>query len=273
MDGLLERNAKILDHIKAEFSFMVKNLQYDEVSETESDNNPDNPKYYLLKYTNQKRNRQLEILIHSTTNYKLITLKRLINNQIPNYYDLVNTVKVEDLDLFHSPDNFKNQEHIIYSEESKAKYFSEMANKFQSEWMGFIEGESWFDRERIDELYQLKNFIGKSGFRKDETITQISDGVQSLIHRQYSILINSNEEDPYKYTSHGILLLHNAEKDIYLKFNVSYKDEILSFEKRNTKHQSFRLLEFSQLSPDHNTLNIKDLIENWVNSELNKGGI
>ncbi len=273
MQELQERKTKLLSTIKSELSFLVSDFQFTESLETENDENSSGPEYYFLRYTNQKNKKQLEVLLHGKSDYKLVTLKRIEIDLIPSYYDLTNTIKIEDLDLFYSPDTFSYQNHIAYSEEDKINYFAEIATKIRKEWIDFVIGESWFDRAKLDALYQSKKFIRESGFRKDKMISKIVEEVRFLEKHQYEIIINSNEKNPYKYTSHSVLILHNKIKDIYLKFNVSYKNKVLSFERKNAKHQSYRLLEFLQIQSENNDVKLEGLIEGWVNSELKIGGI
>jgi hypothetical protein len=125
----------------------------------------------------------------------------------------------------------------------------------------------------VDEQYRIKKFSGVSGFRKDQTISKIKDSIEFLKDNQYDLILNSNDEAPFKYTSHGKIVLHHKEKDIYLKFNLSYKNKILSFEKKNAKHQSYRLLEFIPFDLKNESINVEELIKKWVISEKEKGGI
>lgn len=273
MSDLSERKAKLLITIQSAFSFLVDDYQFLESLETEQDENSGGPKYYFLRYTNQKLKRQLEILLHRNSDYHLVTLKQLVNHSIPSYYDLNNTISVKDLDLIHSPEKFNYQSHIVYSDENRISYFANIAKQFRNDWLAYITGEQWFDRKKVNELYRMKNFIGLSGFRKDKTISAIAHHITFLKEYQYEVILNSNDEDPFKYTSQGKIVLYNKEKDIYLKFNISYKDKILSFEKKHTQHQSYRLLKFIQFDPYNIDNHVEELVNNWVNSELEKGGI
>lgn len=273
MTSLLERKIALVNFIRSEFRFLVNDFQFLETLEIENSEKFGTPIYYILKYTNQKLKRHLAIIIPVNSDYKLITLKRIIADLIPNYYDVMNTIKIEDLDLYHSPTTFDFKQHIAYSDENRLKYFTEMANKLRNEWINYLTGNKWVDRAKIDELYKVKKFIGDSGFRKDKVISKIKDIVNFLKEHQYEIIVNSNEEEPFKYTSHRELILYNKTKDIYLKFKISYKDKILSFEKRVTKNQSYRLLDFIQFTTDKEDFRFEDSVKSWVHSELEKGNI
>lgn len=273
MSTLKERNLDLIQHIKTQFSYLITDLGFTLSEESEFQQNAEKVNYYFIKYTNDKYARQLEIVLHANSDYNLISLKKINAHSVPDYYDLENTIDIKDLDLFTNPAGYNYKDHIAYAEEDKRTYFSKVATKLQTDWRPYLIGENWFDRTTIDELYMAKGFKGKSGFQKDKLLNRIVEQIAFLAAYNYTILENSNDSYPFQYIATKMLTLYNSSKDIFIKIDISYKNQMLSLNQRQSASQSYRLLNFTPIQSADNNPGIEKIVEQWIREEMERGTI
>jgi hypothetical protein len=214
---------ELIEFFKKNLKFLIDDFDFSQSLEKEFDKYPGGAKYYYLKYTNYQRQRQIEIIIHRNSDYRLWTIKKLKGSMIPDFYDNENIVSITDLDLMADPNTFNHIKHAVYTEEEKRKYVLEMIELLKIHWVKLIEGSYWIDRATIDKI-SLDKWQVKSGFRKDKLLEKIKTEFKFLENYGYKIIYDTNLLPPHKQSPTCEVIYSNFNKnDNYAILN-DYKD-------------------------------------------------
>ena len=232
VDGLQNDKITLIEKMKKLYSFLETEYSYAYSLETEFDQYPGGPKYYINKYTNLKAQREIEIVLNRNSSVIYFFLKRLKNNIEPSYSDNDNCFSFYEIDIYNGIDNYDRHNPYLPPdyEFNNVKVGLEILKSIPN----VINGTDWLSREKLDEIYLEKKKGYKSGHFENWIFVTIKKTFEFLkTDFDFKIIYDYDKLRPFEQDLGGTLVYSND--NFVLGFSVDFRDQYFSLSILKTK--------------------------------------
>lgn len=257
----------LIEFFESNLKFLLVDLGYTRSLEMEFDENPGGPKYHFLRYTNYQRQRQVEIILHRNSDYRLWTIKKLRGSQIADYYDNESIVDITDLDLMTNPSTYDTMQHAVFSEEKKRQYVLKMVELIKRHWLGILEGSQWIDRAQIDKV-SLTRWGVKSGFHRDELLEKIKTEFKFLENYGYKLTEDTNLLPLYKQSCTCEIIYSNPDTNENYRILNDYRDYGFRIEYFTSEGQIGEMINYVLTEDQDKEWEFVTRMANWLENRI-----
>ncbi|WP_418792427.1 hypothetical protein [Phosphitispora sp. TUW77] len=253
----------LLKTIKKIYGFLVKQYCYEYT--LEEYDGYSGVKYYIIQYTNKQFKRQVELVLHRNSSPISFYIKRLVNDQVPEYKDTENCYNFFEIDFFTNPNTYLSERHSPYNPPDYEYGTLKTGVEILKSNLDLIKGINWIDREKLDKLsIDIKGY--KMGWHETPIVGTIKEIFRFLIDEHgFDITDDYDKLRPFEQGLGGEIVYYNKNRKIGFEFSFDLRDEYLSLYSFYTSKDDKQLLEALYL-------NKEDLLKarNIVNIELTR---
>lgn len=256
----------LIEFFESNLKFLLDDLGYTRSLEMEFDEYV-GAKFYFLRYTNYHRQRQMEIILHRNSDYRLWLIKRMKGSAIPDYYDNVNIIDIPGLDLLTHPTTYDSMQHAVFSEEKKRQYVLKMIELIKRHWLGVLEGSQWIDRAQIDKV-SFNKWGVKSGFHRDELLEKIKTEFKFLENYGYKLIEDTNLLPLYKQSCTCEIIYSNPDTNENYRILNDYRDYGFRIEYFTSEGQIGEMINYVLTEDQDKEWEFVTRMANWLENRI-----